>query len=647
LNLRICLLVAGQAALAAGLAVALVAVDARTGLHLGSPGGVVAFAAAFVLVGLLPMHLELGRSACTVTLAEAVMVIALLTCDPVGAVVAAVVGEAVACLIHRQSALKVAYNTIATASSVLLGATVTAALSHGGHVWWGALAGVACYAVLNQVSTSAVLRLVEQRRFLAVFRASAAMAAVATVVSSSIGLAAGALYDAHPAAPMLLVPLVLAVALETRRVAAHRAERLRFERLYAASGRTAGLQAFTAALAVSAAEARNLVTGVSAVCCAPDRNGVWHGMLVDDRGSRPAKERVVAAVVDLIESHGAAEVMTGAVAPELRAVLPTFSGVVVAGSADADAGTPVALAVFRDIRGDDQREARSAVLAAFVGHAALTATNARLYEEVEDALRRQVDLNRQKDDFLAAVSHELRTPLASVLGSLATLRRLEDRMTAETKDGLYDMASQEGKRLQRLIEELLLIAALDGSEELAVKETVDLGHMLTELADELGELAGDRLVVAVAPGAETVLADTVKLRQILVNLVENAAKYAPEGRIKLLAWPPATTGRVAVTVIDHGPGIPADQRERVFERFVQLDQTSTRTRGGTGLGLYLCRRLAQILDTTLTLTETPGGGCTFSLELDAPVTGETPAPAAPGAVTEIAPDVPLAVGARS
>jgi two-component system sensor histidine kinase KdpD len=341
--------------------------------------------------------------------------------------------------------------------------------------------------------------------------------------------------------------------------------------------------------------------------------------------------------------------MNGAVAPELRAVLPTFSSVVVAGSADADAATPVALAVFRDIRGDDQREARSAVLAAFVGHAALTATNARLYEEVEDALRRQVDLNRQKDDFLAAVSHELRTPLASVLGSLATLRRLEDRMTAETKDGLYEMASQEGKRLQRLIEELLLIAALDGSEELAVKETVDLGPMLTELADELGELAGDRLVVAVAPGAEMVQADAVKLRQILVNLVENAAKYAPEGRIKLLAWPaPATTGRVAVTVIDHGPGIPADQRERVFERFVQLDQSSTRTRGGTGLGLYLCRRLAQILDTTLTLTETPGGGCTFSLELDAPVTGETRAPApTPPTVTELATDVRLTAGTPS
>jgi len=141
---------------------------------------------------------------------------------------------------------------------------------------------------------------------------------------------------------------VLAVALETRRVAAHRAERLRFERLYAASGRTAGLQAFTAALAVSAAEARSLVTGAAAVCCAPDRDGVWRGMLIDDHGTRPAGEQLVDAVVGLIAMNGAAELGAGSVDAELKAVLPAASSVVVAGSAQ------VGLAVLRDIRGDDQ-----------------------------------------------------------------------------------------------------------------------------------------------------------------------------------------------------------------------------------------------------------------------------------------------------
>ena len=101
-----------------------------------------------------------------------------------------------------------------------------------------------------------------------------------------------------------------------------------------------------------------------------------------------------------------------------------------------------------------------------------------------------------------------------------------------------------------------------------------------------------------------------------------------------------TGGRVAVTVIDHGPGIAADQRERVFERFVQLDQSATRAQGGTGLGLYLCRRLTELLDTSLTLTETPGGGCTFTLELTAPMNEDSMMLAQPKAEDRVPADVP-------
>lgn len=629
---RIIGLLVGQAVLAAVLAFVLGAVDQHAGLHLGSPLAVAGLAVAFALVGLLPMHLELGRSACTVTLVEAVLVVGLLGVPPAAIVVAAVVGEALACLAHRQSGLKVVYNTTSTGASVLLAAVVSVtfgrAMGLGVHSWVAALAAICCYGLLSHVSTSAVLRVVEDRRFLAVFRASAAMASVATLVSSSIGLAVVALYGAHPAAPLLLVPLVLIVGMETKRVAAHRAEHLRFERLYAASARTAGLQGFQAALGVSAAEARSLVTGAAAVCCAPDRDGEWRGMLVDDHGLRPAEDELVAAVVQLVTTNEAGELGIAGLDAQTRVILPPGASVVVAGTPDG-AESQVALAVVRDIRGDDQGNARSEVLAAFVGHAALTATNARLYEEVEDALRRQVDLNRQKDDFLAAVSHELRTPLAAVLGSVATLRRLSDRLKPEDKDRFYDMAARQGKRLQRLIEELLLIAAVENSQEGCVTAQVDLSAMLTEMSNELDDLAGGRIVVAVAPGAEMVQTDEVKLRQVVVNLVENATKYAPEGRIKVLAWPIMPNGGVAVTVVDHGPGIPDEQRERVFERFVQLDQSSTRTQGGTGLGLYLCRRLAELLGASLTLTETPGGGCTFTILLPPPIDEVPVAPTRP------------------
>jgi signal transduction histidine kinase len=124
--------------------------------------------------------------------------------------------------------------------------------------------------------------------------------------------------------------------------------------------------------------------------------------------------------------------------------------------------------------------------------------------------------------------------------------------------------------------------------------------------------------------------DRSKLARILLNLVENATKYAPSGPIDLFAT--SAGAEVCFRVVDHGPGIPVADRARAFERFVQLDQSSTRRQGGTGLGLHLSRQLAQLLDGTLTLTETPGGGCTFSLAL--PLMPTTVAPTPPKPATD-------------
>jgi signal transduction histidine kinase len=105
----------------------------------------------------------------------------------------------------------------------------------------------------------------------------------------------------------------------------------------------------------------------------------------------------------------------------------------------------------------------------------------------------------------------------------------------------------------------------------------------------------------------------VLLERILLNLVENAAKYAPDGPIELHAG--VSGDVVTLAVVDHGPGIPPEDRERVFERFVQLDQSSTRRQGGTGLGLHLCRQLADVIGADLAVSETPNGGCTFTLSV--------------------------------
>ncbi|HEY2429965.1 MAG TPA: HAMP domain-containing sensor histidine kinase, partial [Acidimicrobiales bacterium] len=506
---------------------------------------------------------------------------------------------------------------LAAAVAAMAFAVVGGPTAHGTAAYGCALLATAAFALCNHASTSLVLAATGEGRFEEVFLVSASLAALASAVSGTIGLALKALDAEGRFAPLLLVPLVVVVALETQRAAAHRTERLRFERLYTASARTTGLQGFSATLARAAAEARTLVTGSAAVCCAPDREGRWRGMVVDDAGSRVADPRTVAAVVAAVEHVGGRETAIESLPVPMRAGLPPGATLVAAGTpapVSDDQPGGIAMAVFRELGTDDQSRARARALETFVFHTALITTNAALYERMEDALRHQVDLNRQKDEFLAAVSHELRTPLASMLGSVETLRRLEGRMDTEAKQKFFTIAHRQGRRLQRLIEELLLTAAVEHRQESLVAEAVDISDLLDEVAEDLAAQAHGRIVVDYVPGTTRATTDPNKLRQVLTNLVENATKYAPTGLIEVAASS-AAGERLQIRVVDHGPGIAPEDHGRVFERFVQLDGSSTRAQGGTGLGLYLCRRVAELLEADLSLTDTPGGGATFTLDL--------------------------------
>jgi signal transduction histidine kinase len=610
---RVLLLAGGHIAIA--LAVGL----AHTPLDIGPVLPIAGFLLAFALVGIVPMHLELGRHACTVTLVDAVLVAALFNLGTHGVILAAAGGELLALIVSRQRPLKLTYNVAAALSAFTL---ASHAYALGPSVdparpasWAWALLAVAVYGFASHTSTSLVLMFVERQPFDAVFRASLTTAAITSVVTGAIGLAAVALQAAHPMGPALLVPLVGLVVIETRRLAAHRAEHLRFERLYLSSRNTGGLQGFDDALATLAREARHLVTGAVGLCCGQDRHGLWTGAIVDDLGYWPAPPDVIAAA-RAIAADGAAEVPAGRLPAALRAIAPSVASGVVAESG-ADSVAPAVLVVLREIGGDEGHASRARALGAFAGHAALTIANACLYAEVEDALRHQVDLNRQKDDFVAVVSHELRTPLTALLGSIRTIGRLGDRLAVDARARMLEIAERQGTRLQRLIEDLLLVAAAEDERAVCTVEEVRLGELVTDILTTLsggGVVAnGERVTVQVDPKMAVLLTDGPKLGQLIFNLVENAAKYAPDGPIEVVAR--LHRGAATIAVVDHGPGIAADDRERAFERFVQLDQSSTRERGGTGLGLYLCRRLARLLGGNLDLADTEGGGCTFTIVL--------------------------------
>ncbi len=268
--------------------------------------------------------------------------------------------------------------------------------------------------------------------------------------------------------------------------------------------------------------------------------------------------------------------------------------------------------------GRDQLEALSSLGAP----AALVLSQLGRYEAVAEMTRRLEEVAQMKTDFVSVVSHELRTPLTSIIGSLDTVARPELAPQAETARNLLNTARRQAGRLQRLIEDLLIVSRLERNAVPIQLEKVVLEKFLSELA---ATLQIPDLSIEVMPADLTVLSDPDHLNRIFLNLLENAIKYAPSSPVEVRAA--ARGNRVEVAVSDHGAGIPSDMRERIFHRFTQLEGSATRTRGGTGLGLNIVKGLAEAMHGSVELIDTPGGGATFVVSL--PLSEPAPAMAYP------------------
>ena len=611
IGLRVALLISIELALAACFAGV-----ARTQHATGRPLTIALFAAAFACTGAFNMRLEFRRHQFSFTLAEAVLSASFFALGPIGIGIAAAFGEGVSLAAQRVSPLKTVYNVGNRLASAIVAGVVFQSFGHTGvddaTAWAVAILAALCFSCLDTLFTAAVLATVERLRFSEVLSSSAATAALTTLGASPLGVIALTLSRHSVLAPLLLLPLVAALMFNSRHAAAQRDEHLRFERLSEASSRTAHVVHLDDALRVLAAEANGLATGLGAICCTTDANGDWIGIAVDDTGSRRVANEVVDQLLGLVGDGDGREVVLDPSTPALNRAFRDAASIVVA-RFGAKQAAPIAIAVLREGQPDIGAAARVKTLAAFASHASLTTANARLYAELESALARQIDLNRQKGDFVATVSHELRTPLAVMLAATHTLRRLAERIPEGKRIELLDASIEQGNRLQRLIDELLLVAAAEHDGIHAICVETEIEPIVTGIEREMRSITAERLTVHIDASVGRVVTDPERLHQILVNLVDNASKYAPEGPIDLRVG--ANGNGVRFAVIDQGPGIPEADRARVFEQFVQLDQSSTRRQGGTGIGLYLCRQLAALLNGTLTLDGVAGGGCCFTLML--------------------------------
>jgi signal transduction histidine kinase len=249
------------------------------------------------------------------------------------------------------------------------------------------------------------------------------------------------------------------------------------------------------------------------------------------------------------------------------------------------------------------------VFSSLAAPAALVLSQLGRYEAAAEMTRRMQEIAQMKTDFVSVVSHELRTPLTSIIGSLDTVGRPE-LSEALAKD-LLDSARRQAGRLQRLIEDLLMVSRIDRQSIPVASESVTIKPVLDDVARTVGE--DQDLIISVEPSQLQVTADPDHLRRVFINLVENAIKYAPGSPVELVARP--MRERVDIDVIDHGEGIPPSERKRIFEPFTQMERSDTRTKGGTGLGLSIVKGLVEAMHGTVILTDTSGGGATFTISL--------------------------------
>jgi two-component system phosphate regulon sensor histidine kinase PhoR len=228
-------------------------------------------------------------------------------------------------------------------------------------------------------------------------------------------------------------------------------------------------------------------------------------------------------------------------------------------------------------------------------------------------LRRTDQIRR---DFVANVSHELRTPLTAIRGYVEALGDSAPADESERKRFL-EIISRHTHRMERLVHDLLRLARLDAGQESIEHSPVSLDALIGDVESEMIDgLQKKRQTIACrfADDAATVTGDAAKLHDVFRNLVENASNYGPEDSVIEIESHLAGN-RIAISVSDRGPGIPAEDLPRVFERFYRADRSRARDSGGTGLGLAIVRHLVGLHGGTVSAAARAGGGTTVAVTL--------------------------------
>jgi heavy metal sensor kinase len=238
----------------------------------------------------------------------------------------------------------------------------------------------------------------------------------------------------------------------------------------------------------------------------------------------------------------------------------------------------------------------------------------RLAHTFDEMIARLDEAFRRQRQFTADASHELRTPLTAMKGQVEVA--LSRRREAAAYREVLQAVNEEVDRLIRLVGSLLTLAKADAGQIPIACEAVNLSELITAAVEQVRPVARQRhLDVRVEPGPDVTLqADEDLLLQLLLNLLDNAAKYTPSGGQVTVGWS-ADGGHVDLWVRDTGTGIASEHLPHIFDRFYRADKARSRAEGGAGLGLSICRWIAEAHGGSISVESAPGKGATFTANL--------------------------------
>jgi signal transduction histidine kinase len=255
----------------------------------------------------------------------------------------------------------------------------------------------------------------------------------------------------------------------------------------------------------------------------------------------------------------------------------------------------------------------------FADQASIAIENVRLFDEIQDKNDQLQLASEHKSQFLASMSHELRTPLNAIIGLTEMMVTNAARFGTEKALEPLRRVNAAGTHLLSLINEILDLSKIEAGKLELNSEPVNLSRLIDEVIGTAGQLAEknkNRLVIEAQENLGALTADSMRLKQILLNLLSNACKFTKEGEVALRVRKVAD-GRdwVELAVADSGIGMTAEQQAKLFQDFTQADSLTARRYGGTGLGLAISRKLARMMGGDVTVASELGKGSVFTVRL--------------------------------